>query len=85
MAGSSAKEDLIAFLDKKAFNPVLRARSDEYPENERAKLAHVQDATRAERDRFHRYGSAQEVVRMPTLPDIREEFDHLARDLGIEG
>jgi hypothetical protein len=64
MADKSAKEKLVDFLERKAFDPVLRARPENYAEGQRAKLAHVQDATRTERERFHRYGSAEKVVQM---------------------
>ena len=99
-----AKEELLQFLDRKAFNPVLRAKSDDFPETQRERLADVQKKTRRERDRYHHYGSAGEIVRMfhddldsepakkvhrsldalglPTLNDLRDEFDRLAHKLG---
>jgi hypothetical protein len=102
---SDSKRGMIEFLDKKAFDPVLHARPDSYPETKRAKLDDVQRATRSEKERYHHYSSAEQVYRMfrddlssepaqkihhelrelglPTLKDIRGEFDKLASDLGV--
>jgi hypothetical protein len=59
-----AKHKLVDFLDHRAFDPVLKRRADDVSEKERGHLADVQRATRSERERFHHYGSAEEVVRM---------------------
>ena len=106
MADSDTKRKLVDFLERKAFQPVLDAKPDDYPEGKRDNLRHVQEATRAERERFRNYDSAQQVVDMfhddlssepakkihrelrdldlPTLNDIRAEFDDLARELGAK-
>ncbi len=59
---SDARRELVQFLEKKAFEPVLRAKPDAYPESKRRELDHVQQATRAEIERFRHYRSAEEVV-----------------------
>jgi hypothetical protein len=59
---SRAKEQLVEFLERRAFNPVLRARAGDFAENERETLADVQQRTSTEVERFRRYGSAEEVV-----------------------
>ena len=64
MASKDAKEKLVGFLDRHAFEPVLRAKPDAYPDSKRGKLEDVQRATRSEQDRYHGYGSADEVFRM---------------------
>lgn len=103
--GSDARAKLVSFLDQKAFEPVLKARAESYPEAQRGKLEHVQRATASERERFYEYESAQKVYEMfrddlsseparkinrelrelhlPTLPDVREEFERLAKRLGV--
>jgi len=105
MSDNEAKRRLIEFLDTRAFDPVLKARSQDYPEAQRAKLEDVQGRTRAERERFHEYGSARKVVDMfkgdlssapakkvhrdlealglPTLNQLRSEFERLADELGV--
>lgn len=55
------RRELVDFLVQRAFDPVLKARVDGSGA-EQAKLGCVQDATRAEIDRFRAYGSAEEVV-----------------------
>jgi hypothetical protein len=64
MAQRSPKDELVAFLDRKAFDPVLRAKPSDIPEGKRSALEEVQRATKSERERYHRYGSADEVIRM---------------------
>lgn len=98
---------LVEFLVHRAFDPVLKARADHYSPAERERLTRVQDATRAEIERFRGYRSAEEVVvnfkrdltsqpakrvhaelaalRLPTLGDVREEFERRARGLGVKG
>ena len=56
-----AKRDPGEFLVQRAFDPVLKARTNGRPDAERARLKRVGDATRAETGR-HGYGTAREVV-----------------------
>jgi len=55
------RRELVDFLVQRAFDPVLKAQVDG-SEADQAKLGRVQDATRAEIDRFRAYGSAEEVL-----------------------
>ena len=50
------RRELVDFLVQRAFDPVLKARVDGSGA-EQAKLGRVQDATRAEIDRFRAYES----------------------------
>ncbi len=101
---ANAKRELVDFLIKKAFNPVMHAKRDGRSDAEQKKLDHVREATRSEIDRYRKYGSAEEVVtnfkrdlhssaakkvhaelrslHLPTLDDIRDEFEEKARKLG---
>ena len=56
------KQKLLNFLERKVFNPILSASPDRYSEADKKKLKDVQDRTRSEKDRFHHYGSAQEII-----------------------
>jgi hypothetical protein len=58
----SAKDKLVRFLDQRAFAPVLKAKAERYSDNDKRKLEDVQQRTRTEMDRFHHYGSAEDVV-----------------------
>lgn len=102
---TDARSRLVDFLDRKAFQPVLKADPSSYPEGKRAKLQDVKQATESERERFRNYESAQKVYEMfrddlssepakkvhrhlsdlglPTLQDVRDEFEKLARDEGV--
>jgi predicted amidohydrolase YtcJ len=103
----SKKDQLIRFLEERAFEPVLKANPKGRSEAERKRLEHVQKATQAEIERFHHYGSAQEVLTnfrrdldsepakrvhaelrslgLPTIHDIRDEFEKRAEKLGVTG
>lgn len=81
-----AKRKLVDYLDEKAFQPVLRAKPDDYPEGNRAKLADVQRATQSEAKRFQEYDSAEKVVDMyrDDLSSSRaKEIHRELRDLGL--
>lgn len=60
--GPDRKKELLDFLDRKAFDPVIRAKEDNYSENNREAVKHVKAAIMKEKDRFHHYGSAEEVL-----------------------
>ena len=99
-----ARQKLVHSLEEKAFRPVLRAEPNRYPENKRDQLTDVKRRTESEIERFHNYGSADEVVTnfrrdlnsgaakkvhheleqlgLPTINDVRDDFEKLARQLG---
>jgi predicted amidohydrolase YtcJ len=103
----SKKDELVRFLEERAFKSVLNAKPKGRSEAEQKKLEHVQKATRTEIERFHKYRSAQDVVTnfrrdldsesakrvhgklrslgLPTINDIREEFERRAEELGVTG
>jgi hypothetical protein len=59
-----AREELLRFLDRRAFNPVLRASLISLPDAERDRLEEVKGRTQQERRRYHqKYRSAAEVRR----------------------
>lgn len=57
-----AKKKLVDFIVSRVLDPVLRAKADGLSDTERQKLEQVQNATRAEIERYRDYGSAREVV-----------------------
>jgi|SRR5438105_4841720 len=101
------KDELVRFLEDRAFKPVLNAKPKGRSQAEQKKLEHVQKATRTEIERFHNYSSAQEVVTnfrrdlsseparrihaelrslgLPTINDLRDEFEKRAEELGVTG
>jgi hypothetical protein len=102
---SKSKRELLQLVERKAFDPVMRAKPDGRKEAERKKLERVQKATKAEIERYRRYGSAHELVAnfkrdlaspaakkihaklrsldLPTIEDIRDEFERKASELGV--
>lgn len=106
MSDQDKKKQLVDFLDKKAFEPVLHASADRYDGKDRQTLQDVQRRTREERDRYrNNYKSAGEVkvnfqrdldsepakkvhrelksLGLPTLNDIRGEFEQLCDKLQV--
>jgi hypothetical protein len=59
---SYARRQLVDFLIEKAFDPVLAARPYGRSDDDKRALVEVQEATRAEIDRFRAYPSAEAVV-----------------------
>src|SRR5438046_2721327 len=68
----ASKKKLLGFLDSRVFNPILRARKDDYKESQHKALADVQSSTKSEKQRFRGYGSAQEI-RENYMSDLHSE------------
>ncbi|MBB2969935.1 hypothetical protein [Mesorhizobium sp. RMAD-H1] len=103
---AEARRQLVDFVVERAFDPVMKAKPDGRSESERRKLKDVQEATRAEIERFRDYDSARDVLvnfrrdldsdpakkihaelkalDLPTINDIRDEFEEKAKKLGVE-
>ncbi|MEA2780959.1 MAG: hypothetical protein QOK29_2503 [Rhodospirillaceae bacterium] len=101
-----AKDKLVDFLERRAFDPVMRAKPGLRSESDKSKLQKLQQSTRSEIERFRHYGSAREVLvnfkrdltsskarqihrdlqalHLPTILDIREDFEKLAALLGVD-
>ena len=60
----ASKDELVRFLDERVFDRVLQASPNDYRGREQDDLKYVQDRTRTEKERYHHYSSADEVVRM---------------------
>ncbi len=68
------RQELLSFLDRKAFDPVLKASPDRYQgEADRRALEHVKRSTKSEKKRYHEnYGNAEEI-RKRFLDDLDSE------------
>lgn len=57
------REKLVAFLDRKAFDPIINTSEERYSsESEKAKFRDVLKSTKSEKTRFHeRYATAKDV------------------------
>jgi Mg2+ and Co2+ transporter CorA len=56
------RAELLNFLNHRVFDPILKAKPDDYDEADRKKLQDVQDRTKSEKERFHHYRSAKEIM-----------------------
>jgi predicted alpha/beta hydrolase family esterase len=56
------KQELIRFLDQHVFDPILKASPERFSDADRKRLEDVQERTKSEKDRFHKYSSAEDVV-----------------------
>ena len=80
------KNELVSFLDRRVFDPILRASPDQYGAADRQKLQDVQESTRSEKERFRHYRSADDVknnylsdLNSSTAKRINKELE----DLGL--
>lgn len=82
----ATKIELLNFLDKKVFHPILNAKDDQRGEKERRELQQLQQRTESEKARFHGYDSAERIVQMYKTA-INSETERPAnarlKDLGL--
>lgn len=78
------KQELLRFLDRRVFDPILNASPEHYGLADRRKLEDVQDRTRSEKERFHHYASAREIIdnyksdlHSSTAKRVNSELEHL--------
>lgn len=60
----ASKSELLSFLDKHIFHPILNANEDKFGTKQREDLADVKKRTEVEKARFHGYDSAERIVAM---------------------
>jgi hypothetical protein len=82
----ASKAELLSFLDKRIFHPILDAKEDRYGTRQREDLQDLKRRTEAEKARFHGYDSAERVVTM-YKDDIESEtarpVNARLKDLGL--
>ena len=62
MANTDPKQKQIAFLERRAWNPILKAPGKRYDGADAKRLERVQQKTQAQRERYEKYRSAGEVL-----------------------
>ena len=60
----ASKTELLTFLDKHVFHPILNAKEERYDERARHILRDMKRRTEEEKGRFHGYDSAERIVAM---------------------
>lgn len=106
MATKDKREELLKFIDKNAFDVILKASGEKLNDEEKELLGDVQRKTESEKKQFHeKYKTAEEVkknylsdvrsksakkvneelkkLRLPTLPDLKDEFQELCKKLEV--
>ncbi len=66
MSQEETRKKLVSLLDRKVFEPILRASESRFPEADRQRLAQVKRSTGSERKRYY------EDYRTPT--EVRENY-----------
>jgi hypothetical protein len=74
MSSRHDREELLQFLDRRTFRPILRASPDDYPsEADKKRLEDLQRRTEAERKRYRDDYKTAEEVRTNFLRDLDAE------------
>src|SRR4051812_36415829 len=79
------REELLKYIDKNAFDPILKASPKKLSDEDGKKLEDIQRKTQNEKDQFHKeYRTAEEVkknylsdVRSKAAAKVNMELEHL--------
>jgi hypothetical protein len=70
---SKAREQLMSFINKKAFDPIINASADKYDEKDRGTLEDIQRKTENEKKQFEKEFTTAEKVKDGFLSDVRSK------------
>jgi len=73
MAGNDAKQELLNFINKKAFDPILKAKPAKYKEEDRSALQDIQRKTENEKKQFAEEYSSADEVKKNYLSNVRSK------------
>ena len=84
----NAREELLRFLDKKAFDPILNTSAEKYhSEAAKKKLQDAKQSTAGTKKRYHEeYGSAEEVLKRfkdDLSSDAAKKVQRELKELGL--
>lgn len=100
------RKKLLDFIDKKAFDVILKTSPDKFNGKDKEKFEEILKKTENEKNKFHEsYKTAKEVkenflanthskpaqklnkelehLKLPTLPEIKDEFEELCKKLDV--
>lgn len=77
----ASKQELLDFLDKRIFHPILNAADKHDTGKQHAMLADVKKRTEAEKARFHAYDTAERIVAMYKDDLSSEKARHVNAEL----
>lgn len=58
----ASREDLLRYLERHVFDPILHASPDHYGAGDKKRLEDAQQRTQSEKERFRAYKSANEII-----------------------
>jgi hypothetical protein len=61
MSANDVKKQLLDFINKKAFDPILKTKPEKFKDKEREEFEEVRRKTENEKKNFEEYGSADEI------------------------
>lgn len=61
MSANDVKQQLLDFINKKAFDPILKTKPDKFKGKDREDFEDVRRKTESEKKNFEDYGSADEI------------------------
>jgi hypothetical protein len=70
---ASQREQLVNFINRKVFDPILNANPDKYGDDERKDLQYVQDKTKKDKERFEKEYTSADDVKENYLNDVSSE------------
>lgn len=74
MKQEQKRKELLDFLDKKAFDPVLHASENRYDsEDKKKKLGELKEKTEKEKDRFHKNYNSPKEIKDNFLSDLNSQ------------
>lgn len=82
----ATKTELLNFLDKHVFHPILNAKENKYSTKQREQLQDLKRRTEEEKARFHGYDSAERVVAMykdDLSSEAAKPVNAMLKDLGL--
>ena len=82
----ASKAELLSYLDKHVFHPILNAKEDRFSTRQREDLQDLKKRTEVEKARFHGYDSAERVVAMyndDLSSEIAKPVNARLQDLGL--
>lgn len=60
-AKKDAKDELVKFIDKEAFDVIIKTSSDKFEGKERENFEEIKRKTEKEKEKFHHYKTAKDV------------------------
>jgi len=84
MSANDVKKQLLDFINKKAFDPILNAKADKFKGKDREDFEDVRRKTESEKKNFEEYGSADEIkknylsnVRSKAAAKVNDQLEKL--------